>query len=226
MYGIDLGSWRRGVRWDADRGADAGNPPENKPGSNSPTADVAGAGNQPNDGGGEQQPETIMLTAAQLQERIDAAIKERLEREKRKSERDAQRAREDAEAEALARGQEWQKLAEKHAARITELEQQGAQMDALVQERDRYKAALEGHLKTQRDGLPAHILTLLDQLDPAAQLEYIAANAAVLRSGAPAQEEKKTVVPASPKPGDGKALTGDEAEAARARQWSWTRSIF
>ena len=45
---------------------------------------------------------------------------------------------------------------------------------------EQLEKALKGQLKVMKDGLPEHILKLLDKLDPVEQLEYITANHAEL----------------------------------------------
>lgn len=87
-------------------------------------------------------------------------------------------AAEAAEAERLAQQQEWQTLAEKRAKEVEALKP--------VQERaTRYEAALKALLETHRQGLPGHVVELLDKLDPVDQLEYIAKHQAELARPAP-----------------------------------------
>jgi hypothetical protein len=124
-----------------------------------------GTGNAPGAGESQQKSGETLFTQAQL----EAAIKERLDRERKKSEEAAAKAATEAEQKRLADQQEWQKLAEARAQELAALEPVKAQAE-------RYEAALKAQLEALRKPLPAHILTLLDALDPAAQLEYIAAN--------------------------------------------------
>jgi hypothetical protein len=143
------------------------------------------------------------------QAEVDRIIKDRLEREKGKTEAAAQKAKEEAEAAALAKNQEFEALAAKRAEQLAALESEkgtvATQLEAVTGERDRYKTAVEAHLATQREGLPPHIIALLDRLDPVDQLEYIAANREHL--GAAGANGKGAHVPATPKADDGKALT-------------------
>lgn len=187
-------------------------------------------GNAPgtNSGGQEQLPganageEKVTLTKAELQARIDSVIKERLEREKRKADEAAQKAREAAEQEAMQKNQEWQKLAETHAERIKQLEA-GAQLsEAEKQKVERYEKALRAQLDTQRASLPKPVLTLLDRLDPAEQLEWIAAN----RGDLEAQKPAVLGTPPSPKPGDPKAQTSEEQEKARREASRLYQQLF
>jgi len=74
-----------------------------------------------------------------------------------------------ADEDALKKQGDWQKLAEDAQAKLKELEPHKAKAE-------KYEAALSKLLASQRKDLPAHVLKLLDKLDPAEQLEYIAEN--------------------------------------------------
>lgn len=79
-----------------------------------------------------------------------------------------------AEEASLAERQEFKALAEKRQA----------DLDALKPQADkaaRYETALKALLDTERAGLPAHILPLLDRMEPDEQLAYIAENRATLK---------------------------------------------
>ena len=83
---------------------------------------------------------------------------------------DSRKAQAKLDEEArLAEGQKYQELAEKRKAEIDEL-------SPLKDKAIRYAAALTSLLETERKGLAKHILELLDKMDPADQLEYIAKN--------------------------------------------------
>jgi hypothetical protein len=128
------------------------------------TGQQAGAqaqGQQGNGGSGD----TKTFTQAEL----DAIVKDRLDRERKAGEAKALKEREAADAKALEDQKEFQKLAEQRQTRITELEPYQAKSE-------RYEAALKTHLDAERKNLPAHITALLDKLDPADQLEWIASN--------------------------------------------------
>lgn len=100
-------------------------------------------------------------------------VNNRLKQLEREREQAAEAARKADEERARKQG-EWQSLAESHAARISELEPFRAQAE-------RYEAALRAKVAQERAGLPAHITALLDRLDPAEQLEWLAANADAVR---------------------------------------------
>lgn len=80
----------------------------------------------------------------------------------------------------LAEQAQWQTLAEQRAA---DLATAATERDALRQRSATYETALKAILETQRKGLPQHLLTLLDRLDPAEQLQYLATNATELSKG-------------------------------------------
>lgn len=136
-----------------------------------PTGDATGTATGPQNGGDEKR---------FSQADFDRLLSERLEREKKKGETAAQKAKEEAEAAALAEQQKWQQLAEKHGLKAKTLEEQ-AEAEAkakaeLEAKAGRYESALTTLLKTQKEGLPAHILGLLEKLDPVEQLSWIASN--------------------------------------------------
>lgn len=108
-------------------------------------------------------------------ERFKAVNEQLAELKRWKDEQDkaaakAKKDQEAAEAARLAEQNEFKTLAEKHAARLAELE-------PLQGKAERYEAALTKLLAEQKKGLPAYVLPLLEKLDPAEQLEYIAAHA-------------------------------------------------
>jgi len=154
------------------------------------------------------RPAAMLFTQADL----DRIVKDRLEREKTQREKAALKAREDAEAEALKKNQEWQTLAEKNAARASELEARMGELEPLGEQVTRYKGALDKYLQAEKKDLPKHVLVLLDKLDPVEQIEYLSANREELgKVGA------RAGVPASPDPAQ-RSLSEEELEAARRGQ--------
>lgn len=101
-----------------------------------------------------------------------------------------------AEETRLAEQQKWQELSEKYKA----------EAEGLKPHQDKatkYEAALKAILETERKGLPKHVLELLDNLDAAAQLEYIAKNKAALNPVQPPDiNGGNTGKGAKPGPGD------------------------
>lgn len=126
-------------------------------------------------------------TEEAFQKRVDEMLKDRLERERKKSEKAATEAREKAEAEAAAKNGEWQKLAETREAKIGELNQAIAEAETIKAKAEKFEKALTALLAKQREGLPPHITALLDRFDAAEQIEYLAANAETIKQQMPPQ---------------------------------------
>lgn len=146
-----------------------------------------------------------------------ALDKEREDRKKlEKAQREAAKDQDEAEQKRLIEQQEWQKLAEQRQAKIAEIEKQVSEMTPFKERVERYGKALMAHLETQRQGLPAHVLTLLDKLDPAEQLEYIAANAEALKPQQPPQQKPPAGVPTTPPPNGGNNQLTPEEKRKRA----------
>lgn len=87
-------------------------------------------------------------------------------------------AKQAAEAEAatkkqLEEQQQFQQLYQQETAKATTLAEQAAGMQAQVVA---YETAVSGYLAKEKDGLPAHILSLLEKLPPLEQMAYIAEN--------------------------------------------------
>ncbi len=113
-----------------------------------------------------------------------------------KAQADAKKAADAAEKARLTEAGEYKALAEQAQAKVAELEPHKARAD-------RYEASLTKLLAEERKGLPKHVLTLLDKLDPADQLDYIAEN-----------REALTAKPQQPPPNiNGAAGTGGKQEA-------------
>lgn len=176
----------------------------------------AGDGQGTGDATGTNGGETVTFDEAQ-QARLDQIIAERLDRERKKWEQrvadEKRRAEEAAEEQRLKEQEEYKALAEKKAARVEEL---SAQVETLEPEIERYKNALEAQLAAVRDGLPEHILALLDRLDPVEQIEYLADNSEHLRA------RNGAGVPPSPDP------SGDQTvdDATRRRKSARVRNYW
>ena len=154
---------------------------------------------------------------AEQQAKIDTIISERLKRERegweKKLEQERERARREAEEEQLEEQEEYRKLAEKRQERLAELEVEVEKAQDWKRDRDRLRTTLKGVLEQRRDGLPDHVIALLDRLDPVEQLEYLAENAEALQKPRPAGP------PESPRPQEKGELTQDERAAMTARTW-------
>ena len=175
-----------------------------------PTGDATGQETANGGGEGEQKqaPALTFATEAEFQRKVDDLLKERLDRAAKTAEQKAQKAREEAQAEAAAKNGEWQQLAEQRAAKIAELEAQTAALDATTTRAQRYEQALAKQVEVLRKDVPKHLAPLLDKLDVVEQLEWLAANRDAV---APKQPNG---VPATPRAQGGM----DAAAQAEARQ--------
>ena len=158
-----LGKW---ILFEADKGTGTG--------------DASGNNNGGNEGANSE--------AKFTQADIDRIVGERLKRAEESAAQKSKEAAAKAEAKALADSQQFKELSEKQAARLLELEtasgETGKAIEQLNAERDRYRKALEENVKERKKGLGDHIISLLDNLDPVSQLEWLTKNWAKLGSNA------------------------------------------
>lgn len=96
----------------------------------------------------------------------------------RKAKKEAETAAQKAEDERLAKQQEWKQLAEKHQARLSELEPLSEQVKS-------YKSAVQKMVDKQLEAVPDHIKELLADRDPVWQLNYLTEHADELRPQGP-----------------------------------------
>lgn len=158
-----LGKW---ILFEADKGTGTG--------------DASGNNNGGNEGANSE--------AKFTQADIDRIVGERLKRAEESAAQKSKEAAAKAEAKALADSQQFKELSEKQAARLLELEtasgETGKAIEQLNAERDRYRKALEENVKERKKGLGDHIISLLDNLDPVSQLEWLTKNGDKLGSNA------------------------------------------
>lgn len=138
--------------------ADKGNDGQGASGNSTPD-------NDPNKAPEKPQDEAKAFTQAD----VDRIVAERLERAKKQADTIAQKAKDDADKKALEEQGKFKELAEQATKRALDLE-------AKAEEADRLREALKSQLETLRKGLPDYVITLLDNLDVAAQLKYLAEN--------------------------------------------------
>ena len=173
-----------------------------------------GTGDATGDKGGSEKP-TPTFTQAD----VDRIVKERLDRESAKTEKATQKAREEAEAKALADQAKYQELADKRGQKLTELEATTVdltgKLELATQRAERYEQALTALLTEQRKRVPDHLHSLLDKLPVDEQLTWIASNGDKL-TGA-------TGVPATPKPA---GLTDADQAKAQASATQFYRNKF
>lgn len=104
--------------------------------------------------------------------------RKRLEKERQDAE--AQRAA--AEAKQLAEQGQYKELAEKTQAKAAELEKQLAAAAPMAERVKALEAVIGRYLDKEKEGVPKHILALLENQPPEKQLEYLTANREVLRA--------------------------------------------
>lgn len=139
---------------------------------------------QPQGGTGEQTAtEPVKTEKTFTQAELEAIVKDRLDRAQRKAAEQADKARQDAEAKALAEQGEFKTLAEQRAARIAELEQATEAGKATGKALERYQAAVQAMIAPQLAGLPDAIQARIKALDPIEQLEWITALGAIKPNG-------------------------------------------
>lgn len=111
------------------------------------------------------------------QTELDQIVKDRLDRERKKHETEAEKARKDAEAAALEKNQEWQKLAEQRAKDNETLAKEKTELEPFKEQADRYRKALEGQLAKVKEKLPKYLLPLIEKMDPVEAMDYITEHA-------------------------------------------------
>jgi molecular chaperone GrpE (heat shock protein) len=169
--------------------------------------------------GGDAKPFAVYTTEAEFQAALDAKLKERLARADEKAKSAAQKAREEAERKAMTDNSQFKELSEKQAAQLAKLEadyaKAQADLEALTGDAGKYRSALEANVAERRKGLPEHIITLLDNLDPVQQLDWLTKSATLLGAN--------VGIPATPK-SEGKggdivtSFLQEQAERDKARR--------
>lgn len=143
------------------------------------------------------------------QAELDAIVRDRLAQAQRSAETKAQREREAAEAESLKEQSKFKELADQR-------EKQLADLEPFKDKAERYEAALKTHLDAERKSLPGHITALLDKLDVAEQLEWIAGNReAIEKADGGGKAQRGTATDLKP---NGTATTRDEDISKRVEK--------
>ncbi len=112
---------------------------------------------------------------------IDRIVEERLGRAARKAEETQRKAEETAAANALKEQGEFKTLAEKHAIRISELEKQAEEIEAMKLKSAAYEELIKKQVEAQMKSLPEIFKSLLVRMTPTEQLDWLSANAEKLR---------------------------------------------
>ena len=118
------------------------------------------------------------------QTELETIVKDRLDRAKRKAKEDADKAKAEAEQKALAEQGEFKTLAEQRASELEAVRRDLEAAQTHEQVADKYKQALIAQLAIEKKFFPAHVVALLDKLDPLEQMEWITTNAEALKPSA------------------------------------------
>lgn len=171
------------------------------PGIAGDTANSTGAGNTGGDskveaeaGDGKEkskQPQKVTFTQEQ-QLAVDLIVKDRLAREKKQAEADAERQRKQAEEDALTKNQEFKTLADQRQNTITDLEARLKEFEPLKEQADKYKDAMLKIVQAQVAKLPPALKVLVEKMDPLEQMAYLADHAKELNINVDAVPETKT----------------------------------
>ena len=209
---FDRSSLRRavGLYFEKDNGGADNTEDSTEDESKSKETDESKAG----DDKGKAKKEEKLFTQAEL----DAHIEDRLKRERKKNEDATAKAKKDAEDAALAKNQEWQKLAETRATEIADLAKQKAELEPFKEQAEKYKAVLDKQLAERKKSLPKFILPLIEKMDPVEAMDYITEHAEEL-GGAPETYSE------TPKGKEKKVSEDDKKAAEKAVSTVITRSF-
>jgi hypothetical protein len=144
---------------------------------------------------------------------VDRIVQERLDRAQRKAKEAEEKARKEAEEKTLHEQGEFKTLAEQRAAEIADLKSQVESNKAHIGTIERLKKALEARLEADKKNLPESVQTLLNKLDVADQMEWIAANPDALKP-----TDKQPAPGGTPRRGGIPPVTPPAVEAP-ARKW-------
>jgi hypothetical protein len=169
----------------------------------------------------EQQPEKLLTQAE-----FDAALKDRLARAATKAEKERASAEESARLKALEEAGEHKKLAEERATALTQREKELAEAMTKIEQGARATAALTKMLESQLADVPEHIRSLMVNMSPADQLEWLAANKDKLKAAPEADQKQVKQIPGTPKQPDAKTLSESEQEKQRALHAKSVRGMF
>lgn len=148
-------------------------PDPEKPAAPEHTAGKQNASEGGDKGKEKKQVEFTEEQQAYVNKLIGDARKEGRDRAAREAEEARKTSEDEAEQKRLEEQKEFEKLANDRKAKLDALE---AQVKTLAGQNEKYVSAIKAKLDAERKGLPEHITALLDRLDPADQLEWLAAN--------------------------------------------------
>lgn len=143
------------------------------------------------------------------QAEVDHFITERLERERKQAQKEADKAKKEAELVSLAEQQKFQELAQKRQERVLELEGQLTDQEALTAKLTKFEKALASYRDALLVNVEEKYKPLLKNMDVADQLEWLAAHATTPAD--PAQPPRPTF-PSIPTP-NSRGVTTEEKKA-------------
>ncbi len=179
--------------------------------------------NQTDDSTEEQTAEADVQTEAKpdagkmlSQADVDRIVKERLAREKEKSEKAAEKARREAAEKAAEENEEFKTLAESRAERISELEAEVERLSGVEEKNTTYAETLNSYAEARLGelNLPKGVTRLLESFDPKEKLDWLSENAEDFTTHErvpPAEQADETGTPEA----DEAARQAYEAEFAR-----------
>lgn len=154
------------------------------------------------------------------QAELETAIKDRLERERKKAKEDADKAAAEAEKRRLAEDQKFKELSEKQGADLvtltTEKETLSTQVTTLQDQLKRYEGVFAKQLAEQKRALPEPVQKLLEKMPLLEQSTWIAENAGKLGIKG---------VPPTPKGNGGNGNSKDEEVARRTVEHTYNRNF-
>jgi multidrug efflux pump subunit AcrA (membrane-fusion protein) len=165
------------------------------------------------------------------QEDVDRIVSERLDRERRKTERESEEAQRKAREDALKEQGKYKEIAEQHASTIAERDGRIQELEAAETERDDYKQKFEDlekrYAKLIEDRLsvvPEPFRPLLEQMSVTERADWLEKNAEKL--GTVSGERKPNGSRPSPRPANDDRKDASVREQAERQQRQATRSAF
>jgi len=189
-----------------------------KPGEGTDTG--AGGQQDPKPGDGGEGAGEKKFTQAEL----DYQIGERLKREREANEAKATKDAEAARTEALREQSKFKELSETQAQQLTFKD---AEITQLKADLEASNGALRSQLEAEREGLPAHIIEVLDTMTEPKQLEYISKHRTQLKPASgngtadPPKPGQTTPVPPAPKAGDTPLSDEDRRKQSFSVRQAW-----
>lgn len=195
---------------------DAGDSTENSSGAGGDQVTDKNAG----DGKDKPDKPTAKVSfSAEQQAEVDRIVKDRLDRERKKSEETAEKARKKSEEDALSQNKQFEELANTRQGKIVELEKKLQENETVASALQQYKEVVAGIVKNQVANLPKPVKSLIEKMDPLEQMQYLVKNAKELNI------EIKPVPPTDTDDSNNK-LQKEELEKARRKGEQTIKGFF